>query len=470
MAAIETDYLVIGGGGSAMAFVDTLLSEAPDAQVLMVDRHHRPGGHWNDAYPFVRLHQPSAWYGVASRELSDWSREAEGFNEGMLSLASGPEVMAHFEQVMKQRFLPSGRVRWFPKCEYLAGDGRTHRFQSLLTGEQHTVTVRRKLVNATHAKTELPSTHPPRYKVMAGVTCIPPNALPDVARPHARYTVLGSGKTGMDACLWLVENGVPHDRIRWVMPRDPWVMDRANVQAGPQGWRRYFDNNIAQFDSICEAENVPDLFRRLEASGALMRIDRNVEPTTYRCAILSSRELGQLRQVSDIVRLGRVQAIQPARIILERGELPAEPDTLYVDCTASAIQPAPELPIFDGDTIHLLMVRMCQPLFSASVIAWIEAHVPDAQERNALSMPVPGPELPIDFLRMWAPTLANTARWRQHPALMDWLAKCRLNGQAVVLKGVEITPEMLELFRTVGAKAAQAGARIPRLLATASQS
>ena len=37
MAAIETDYLVIGGGGSAMAFVDTLLSEAPDAQVLMVD-------------------------------------------------------------------------------------------------------------------------------------------------------------------------------------------------------------------------------------------------------------------------------------------------------------------------------------------------------------------------------------------------------------------------------------------------
>ena len=41
--AIETDYLVIGAGATAMAFVDTLLSEDADATVLMVDRHHRPG-------------------------------------------------------------------------------------------------------------------------------------------------------------------------------------------------------------------------------------------------------------------------------------------------------------------------------------------------------------------------------------------------------------------------------------------
>src|SRR3954453_14674731 len=52
-----------------MAFTDTLVSET-DAQVVIVDRQHRPGGHWNRAYPFVRLHQPSAFYGVGSRELS----------------------------------------------------------------------------------------------------------------------------------------------------------------------------------------------------------------------------------------------------------------------------------------------------------------------------------------------------------------------------------------------------------------
>jgi hypothetical protein len=467
MAVLETDYLVIGTGGSAMAFVDTLLTEDPEAQVLMVDRHHRPGGHWNDAYPFVRLHQPSAWYGVASRELSDWSREATGFNAGMLGLAGGAEVMAHFEQVMRQRFLPSGRVRWFPSCEHFAADGRTHRLRSLLTGEEHTVRVRRKLVNATHAKTEVPSTHAPRYAVSPGVSCIPPNALPRVARPHARYAVVGSGKTGMDACLWLVENGVPHDRIRWIVPRDPWMMDRANVQPGREGAGRYMACSLAQFDAICEASDLPDLFRRLEDSGALMRLDRNVEPTTYRCAVVSAGELAQLRQMGEIVRLGRVRAIETTRIVLERGELPADPDTLYVDCTASGIQQTPGLAIFDGDTVNLLMVRFCQPLFSASVIAWIEAHVEDEAQRNAMCRPVRGPELPIDFLRMWEPTLANTARWRQHPDLMDWLSKCRLNAQAVMLKGVEITPELLGLFKVLGTKAALAGARIPQLLATA---
>jgi hypothetical protein len=119
MARIESDYFVTGTGGSAMAFVDALLTESPDARIVMVDRHHGPGGHWNDAYPYVRLHQPSAWYGVASRELSDWSREATGFNEGMLSLASGAEVLAHFEQVMKQRFIPSGPCAVVPEVRAL---------------------------------------------------------------------------------------------------------------------------------------------------------------------------------------------------------------------------------------------------------------------------------------------------------------------------------------------------------------
>ena len=60
---VETDYLVVGAGATGMAFVDTLVAES-DVDVVMVDRRHRPGGHWLDAYPFVRLHQPSAYYGV----------------------------------------------------------------------------------------------------------------------------------------------------------------------------------------------------------------------------------------------------------------------------------------------------------------------------------------------------------------------------------------------------------------------
>ena len=86
MSIIQTDYLVVGAGATAMSFVDTLLSET-DADVTMVDRRYRPGGHWNDAYPFVRLHQPSAYYGVSSRELST-SGDARG-----AALQSGPTVL-----------------------------------------------------------------------------------------------------------------------------------------------------------------------------------------------------------------------------------------------------------------------------------------------------------------------------------------------------------------------------------------
>ena len=65
----ETDYLVIGSGATAMAFVDMMLTQT-DATFLMVDRRPKVGGHWNDAYPFVRLHQPSGFYGVI-----DWMKQ-----------------------------------------------------------------------------------------------------------------------------------------------------------------------------------------------------------------------------------------------------------------------------------------------------------------------------------------------------------------------------------------------------------
>ena len=69
---LETDYLIVGAGAMGLAFADTLLQES-DARMLIVDRRHGPGGHWNDAYPFVRLHQPSAFYGVESRPLASAS-------------------------------------------------------------------------------------------------------------------------------------------------------------------------------------------------------------------------------------------------------------------------------------------------------------------------------------------------------------------------------------------------------------
>ena len=463
---LETDYLVIGTGAMGMAFVDTLLEEQPDAKVLMVDRMHRPGGHWNHAYPWVRVHQPSAWYGVVSRELASGEKDRVGLNAGLYSMASGAEVLAHFDQVMQHRFLPSGRVHWLPMTNYQAGPDGAHRLVSLVGGEVQTVQVRRKVVDGTHARTEVPSTHAPRYTVARGVNCIPINDLATLGRPYASYTVVGSGKTGIDACLWLLAHKITPSRIRWIMPRDAWFQDRANFQPGLENFERNMGYSLDQFGAIVDAATPEDLFARLEAKGVLLRLNPEVEPTTYRCCTVSRDELDLLRSVADVVRLGRLQAIEPKRIVLDKGALPANPDTLYVDCSASAIQPLPGLPVFDGARINLFMVRTCQPLFSAALIAFVESHVEDDAARNALCAVVPSPEVPQDWMRMWAATLVNAARWRAHPPLNAWLMKCRLNGQAVMARGV--LPEdsaRMALLRETGTMAGKAAARLPALLA-----
>ena len=127
---------------------------------------------------------------------------------------------------------------------------RTHEVRSITSGARQRVTVHKKVVNATHAQTAVPSTHPPKYAVAAGVNCVPSNRLPDISRPFRAYTVAGSGKTGMEAILWLLENGVALACIRWVMPRDAWLLNRANYQSGLENFERSIGKNMALFDAI----------------------------------------------------------------------------------------------------------------------------------------------------------------------------------------------------------------------------
>jgi len=112
VTALETDYLVVGAGAMGMAFTDTLVTET-DAQVMIVDRSHAPGWALDRAYPFVRLHQPSAYYGVNSRGLGSDSIDQLGWNEGLYELASVGEICAYFERVMHRDCYPVGRCPTF---------------------------------------------------------------------------------------------------------------------------------------------------------------------------------------------------------------------------------------------------------------------------------------------------------------------------------------------------------------------
>jgi cation diffusion facilitator CzcD-associated flavoprotein CzcO len=147
----DTDYLVVGAGGMGMAFADEIVTQT-SASVTIVDRNHRPGGHWNDAYPFVRLHQASVCYGVNSTPLGQHRIDQVGWNKGCYELASGSEVVAYFDQVMRQRFLPSGRVKYLPMSEHL-GDGRV---VSRVNGDEYEIRAQ-KIVDAAYISVTVPS-------------------------------------------------------------------------------------------------------------------------------------------------------------------------------------------------------------------------------------------------------------------------------------------------------------------------
>src|SRR5436189_885965 len=178
---IETDYLVVGAGATGMAFVASLVAES-DADVVIIDRRHRPGGHWLDAYPFVRLHQPSAVYGVSSRPLGHDQIDESGSNAGFYERANANEICDYFGRVLDEQFLPSGRVRFLGLNDYRGEDGDGHHAMSLLTGERTTIRAR-KLVDATYIESEIPSRHTPSYSVAAGVRLVAPNQLVDLDAP-----------------------------------------------------------------------------------------------------------------------------------------------------------------------------------------------------------------------------------------------------------------------------------------------
>jgi hypothetical protein len=214
MGGMETDYLVVGAGAAGMAFVDALIADS-DADVVMVDRRHCPAGHWNDAYPFVRLHSPSALYGVNSRVLGSDIIEQTGPNAGFYPRASAVEIRDYYQRVLDEVLLPSGQVRFIGMSDYAAAGGE-HQFTSRLTGETTTVTVRRRVVDARFLEPAIPATHVPPFEVAPEARLIPVNDLVELSQSASGFTILGGGKTAIDACLWLLDSGVPPEAIRWI--------------------------------------------------------------------------------------------------------------------------------------------------------------------------------------------------------------------------------------------------------------
>lgn len=465
---MEVDYLIVGSGASAMAFLDVMLRET-DATFAVVDRRDAPGGHWNDAYPFVRLHQPSMYYGVASRPLGRDRINPDGLNKGLYELASGTEVTAYFHDLMEADFLPTGRVTYLPMSEYTDAA----KVVSLLSSAETPINIRRKLVDGRRMRTQIPLTHKRRFQVSGEVTCIPPNDLPLCASGHRGFTVLGSGKTAIDTVLWLLERGADPRQITWVRPRDAWLINRRKVQPGIA----FFDDTVGGYlrmlEILAKAETFQQICDGMETAGQWMRIDPDVRPTMFHAATVSEAELARLREIRDVIRAGHVRQIEPERLVLQDTALETDPDRLYIDCTASAaadnIQDRD--PVFSPGRINLQMIRPYQPTFSAALIAYLEAAVVDEDTLRLATRPTPMTDTVENWVERRLTGILNQGVWNEIDGLPQWIGACRLDAFASALSALhqddiektavlarmgEITPAAIEnMRRLLGSEAAE---------------
>ncbi len=478
MQNIKTDYLIIGAGAAGMAFADTLLDQS-DAHITIVDRRSQPGGHWNDAYSFVTLHQPSAFYGVNSTELGSRRKDDTGPNSGLYELASGAEINTYFDKVMQHRLLPSGRVSYYPMSNHVShdavnvdGDGQNIcHIVSLLSGAKTTVTVRQKTVDATLFSPSVPATHAPKFAVADGARLVTPNALPQLwlqrsgqAIPQ-QFCVVGAGKTAMDAVIWLLRNGAAPDAISWVVPRDSWLINRLQTQPGVEFFNHSMGGEADKLAAFAEATSIDDAFLRMEATGQMLRIDTSRMPTMFHYATVSVGEVELLRSVTNVIRKGHVQAIEPDALVMAEGRVAMTSGTLYIDCTASAVDKQSIQSVFQGSRIALQLLRAPLVVQSAALTAFIEVHGGDDAHKNQLCTPVPFPKNLAGFARATQVSMMNQFAWSQDEALRQWMRESRLDGFGKMVAEVDkLDADKQAILARLRGNAMAAMANMPKLI------
>ena len=218
--------------------------------------------------------------------------------------------------------------------------------------------------------THVPATTPPKYEVSDDVKLISINGLANIQKPWKRYVVIGAGKTGIDAILYLLENKVDSENIVWIVSNDCWYLGRDGFE-DVKGLSEQF---FCIFNNILAAKDINDVYRRGEAAGQFLRLDKNIWPSKMRAATMSSKELKKLQQIGNIVRLGRIDRIETSCIIFKCGEsIPTDLESLHIDCSTSGSDfPPVKEKIFDGNQIYLQMVQIPPSATSAAMTAALE--------------------------------------------------------------------------------------------------
>jgi hypothetical protein len=369
---LSCDYLVVGGGAMGLAFVDSLLLLQPDASVVLVDKHPAPGGHWNDDYEYVMLHQPSLVYGVESSQLE--GNRLKLLIKGQLPpwhRANKGEILRYYKEVV-DKHVSTGNLQYFPHSSYdldqtpevvkddEGGDNvAIHSFRSLpddsgggdipspsvadIEGPWHRhyrVRVKVMAVDAVQGEVQIPATTPPLFDVedKSSIRVVTPNEL------HEMHNQKRDSTEGSGSAWWKPAGGIFRPVAKWFASTEAassapvatkyvvlgcgktgmdavvHLLNELRVKPEDVAWviprdvwviNRARGGPSAYHQELLEQTgNHEKAMDSLEAKKVVYRLDPDVRPTApFRFPTVSGAEVKVLRSVTNKIRQGRVQSI-----------------------------------------------------------------------------------------------------------------------------------------------------------------
>ena len=403
----ECDYLVVGGGATGMAFVDTLLKHSSSEQkpsIVMVDQHALPGGHWNDSYGYVRLHQPSSMYGVESTPLEPHPKDDEHRATRLEIVQYYEGLLAKWQEAFPFVFVGNARVDLAHCHQQPPNEQQVANLQSVADASvTQSIRIRQRLVDARYLEPDIPKFVPPQFTFDSSVVnVLTPNELMEreesPSSPH-HYCVIGAGKTGMDTVVYLltVLKADP-SQITWIIPNEAWITARENMKSCMEFLHTCCQ--LYQQGTSTDPRTTDFLqagFREWEKQGHIYRLAKDIEPTKFKDATLSKEEMATLQRVTNILRNGRVAEItKEGAIIFADGTKhtvsSSAQDVTFVHCSAGAFQYTKQTqappPMFQKSVITIQDVYGTPGFcFVGSMIGFLEslARLSD-EERNQLCL------------------------------------------------------------------------------------
>ena len=140
-------------------------------------------------------------------------------------------------------------------------------------------------------------------------------------------------------------------------------------------------------------------------------------------------------------------------------------NTLFIDCTASAIVEQPLQAVFQGNTIVPQLLRAPLIAFSAAMTAYVEVHGGDEATKNRLCAAVPFPYTLEEYPLTMMANMRNQFQWGQDKTLRTWIRDSRLDGFSKLIAGIDKQDmQKQEIIARLRDQSAAAMANFPRLI------